>query len=164
MAAKKKSDAGPMREILMAGGYAPPDRHMPVRKGEKYCSPACGFGCTWASYQRAVEESEALARRLGKGWVSHLWENGTWYWSVKDSTGLLDLHQHGKRLFRVYAWRLIGTSANFVVEGTTPEKAVAAALLRVGEESEYMRVLLDQLEASCADILGTKKRSARRHG
>lgn len=142
MAAKKKKEL---------------DRRKPQRRGAKYCSPACGFGCTWAAYQQAVKEGWALAKRLGKGWKVRTWENGTWYWSVMDSTGLLDLHQHGKRLFRVYAER-------FVVEGTTPEKAVAAALLRVGEESEYMRVLLDQLEASCKDLLGTKGRPSRRHG
>ena len=147
------------------------DRWKPQRRGAKYCSPACGFGCTWAAYQQALKEGAALAKRLGKGWKTRTWErgsrssrSGTWYWSVKDSTGVLDMHQTGKKKYTLYVERVVGTSGNFVVEGTTPEKAVAAALLRVGEESEYMRVLFDQLEASCKDLLGTKGRPSRRHG
>ena len=140
------------------------DRSKLQRRGAKYCSPACGFGCTWKAYQQALKEGAALAKRLGKGWKAHTRENGTWYWFVMDSTGSLELHQYRKRLFRVYVWRFVGTSSNFVVEGTTPEKAVAAALLRVGEESEYMRVLRGELEASCKDLLGTKGRPSRRHG
>lgn len=140
------------------------DRWKPQRRGAKYCSPACGFGCTWAAYQQALKEGAALAKRLGKGWKARTWENGTWYWSVKDSTGVLDMHQTGKKKYTLYVERVVGTRRVFVVEGTTPEKAVAAALLRVGEESEYMRVLRDELEASCKDVLGTKGRPSRRHG
>lgn len=137
------------------------DRHKPIHRGVKYCSPACGFGCTWKAYRQALKESKALARRLGQGWVSNVWENGTWYWSVKDSTGVLDMHQTGKKKYTLYVERVIGTSGNFVVEGTTPEKAVIAAIKRIEEECTYMMKRSTLLVASCLDVLG---RTPRRRG
>lgn len=64
----------------------------PKRHGNFYCSPACGGECTWAAYQKAVKDSKALAKKLGKGWKPRVWENLGWHWEV--TKGLLTVGWH----------------------------------------------------------------------
>lgn len=54
----------------------------PRRLGDIYCSPWCGGKCKWEAYKKAKKESAKLARRLGKGWRPHVWENLGWHWQV----------------------------------------------------------------------------------
>lgn len=54
----------------------------PVSRGDAYCSPRCGFGCTKAGYDRAVAEASALAIRLGDGWAPSVWENAGWHYEA----------------------------------------------------------------------------------
>lgn len=64
-------------------------RWTPVRRGHIYCSPACGGKCTWANYQKAVKDSAALAKSLGKGWTTNVTENLGWHWDVQSPCGHL---------------------------------------------------------------------------
>lgn len=59
------------------------DRWTPKLKGNVFCSPACGFGCKKADFDRASARANALAANLGPGWQPDVWENGGWYWEVK---------------------------------------------------------------------------------
>lgn len=54
----------------------------PVLKGKVYCSSACGGGCTKKAHEKAVRESDKLAKTLGKGWKPRVWENLGWHWQV----------------------------------------------------------------------------------
>lgn len=58
----------------------------PRRIGEFYCSPRCGYKCTWANFQLATKRAKALCKLLGPGWVPHVWENGGWHYKVAKST------------------------------------------------------------------------------
>lgn len=58
------------------------DLWKPVADRQKYCSPACGFGCTHAAYVRATREGDLLAERLGPGWTNEVWENMGWHFSA----------------------------------------------------------------------------------
>lgn len=58
-------------------------RWSPVRAGATYCSPACGNGCTWADYGKAVLAAASLATELGDGWEPEVWENLGWHYRVK---------------------------------------------------------------------------------
>lgn len=53
----------------------------PRKKGKIYCSPACGYGCTHASYKRALAQSKRARKILGPGWAVTVYElSGSWRW------------------------------------------------------------------------------------
>lgn len=55
----------------------------PVRNGDVYCSPACGYGCTWAAFTEATRASAKLAKQLGPAWEPRVWDNLGWWWEVR---------------------------------------------------------------------------------
>lgn len=55
----------------------------PIAKGNKYCSPACGGGCTKLAYLQAKKEAAVCKKLLGKKWKVHIWENLGWCWAVE---------------------------------------------------------------------------------
>ena len=58
------------------------DRWTPILDGDVFCSPACGYRCKLADYERAVESAKSLSNLLGGGWHPHIWENGGWLYEV----------------------------------------------------------------------------------
>lgn len=64
----------------------------PKRSGKKYCSPACGGGCTWDAYQRAQRDAQKLAEHLGPTWIPKVWENLGWHYKAVSSNGKLKVH------------------------------------------------------------------------
>lgn len=66
--------------------------YKPVRKGDIYCSPACGYKCTWAAYQLATRRAKALCKLLGPGWEPHVWENGGWHYKVYFGAPVAEHH------------------------------------------------------------------------
>jgi hypothetical protein len=58
----------------------------PVRNGETYCSPACGAGCTYEAYKKAVKDADELASlccdKIGGIWKPVVHENLGWHWQV----------------------------------------------------------------------------------
>lgn len=71
----------------------------PRRNGNAYCSPACGFGapfCTWDGFQRATREAADLAARLGPGWEPSVWENIGWHYKARVP-GEARFEVHGRR-------------------------------------------------------------------
>lgn len=60
-----------------------PDRWTPVLRGDTYCSPACGAGCTKAAHDAAQRKAKALARRMGPGFKPRVWENLGWHYSAE---------------------------------------------------------------------------------
>lgn len=98
----------------------------PVRQGRRYCSPACGGGCTHAEYVRATHAAEAMVRRLGTAWRPRVWENLGWHWQVHLEMvrgGRVELRAGpGPREYRVMAGRVSWG------RGRTPAQALRAAL------------------------------------
>lgn len=126
----------------------------PQRHAERYCSPACGFGCTWAEYQTAVDDSAALAKQLGTGWKPHIWENLRWHWEVTLKTMRVgpDINYvlSGKGVLTGYhAYIYSEHPAGGIVwsgHAKTPTDAIAMALTRAHRE-------IDQKAAMIADIV-----------
>lgn len=72
------------------------DRWQPIRRGEIYCSPACGYNCTKASHELAQIRAERLAETLNRmaggfsDWLPRVSENGKWNYYV--SRNLAESH------------------------------------------------------------------------
>lgn len=49
---------------------------------EIYCASWCGGGCTRKQYLTAMRKAKALARKMGKGWSWHVWENLGWHYQA----------------------------------------------------------------------------------
>lgn len=62
----------------------------PVRKGDIYCSPACGHNCTYAAYQAANQLAKKIAAELGPAWRPKVHENMGWHARAELSTGRKD--------------------------------------------------------------------------
>ena len=64
------------------------------RKGNIYCAPACGRGCTRAEYRAAVNGAKKLCKRLGRGWRPRVNENLGWFFDAVHKSGLVTIHPH----------------------------------------------------------------------
>src|SRR5689334_14937362 len=64
----------------------------PVRRGSIYCSSACGANCTHANFVLATKRAQALAKRLGKGWTTQVWENCAWHSCAISPCGRIKVH------------------------------------------------------------------------
>ena len=99
------------------------------RVGNKYCAPACGRGCTYAEYKKAVKESERLANRLGKGWKPRVWENLGWHYSAVSKSRHLKVYPGMHKGYVVDYTAFFSTESSSVggrwcVSGKTPKSAV----------------------------------------
>jgi hypothetical protein len=58
----------------------------PIRKGDIYCSPACGANCTHKAYEEATGKAKKLAEKctkeIGGEWEIRVHENLGWHWCV----------------------------------------------------------------------------------
>lgn len=54
-----------------------------VRKGDTYCAPACGHGCTFERYQAALDRATKAAKSLGPKWKPEVHENMGWHSQVR---------------------------------------------------------------------------------
>lgn len=82
----------------------------PRRKGDVYCSPACGHGCTWEEYTAAKRTGLKMLTSMRKpsAWRVHVWENLGWHVIIEHvkSNGRLSVcvsHSNNKNECRYYA-------------------------------------------------------------
>lgn len=130
-------------------------RWAPIRRGDTYCSPACGRRCTFAAYELAVKRGKALARKLGPGWTHHVWENGGWHYQAQLTTDSpIRVEVHADR----YAAGPVRYTAfvhnTFVESDTNPRKALRAALKRAWDEHRAIGEMLIAVRDATA---GTSK-------
>jgi hypothetical protein len=103
------------------------NRWTPVRKGDVFCSPACGYKCKWADYQSATASAAALVAELGDGWHPHIWENGGWYYSAKKGAATVDYVERKGH----FDAEIMAGNIQFMAEGSTPRGAMEAALAKI---------------------------------
>ncbi len=99
----------------------------PVRKGDVYCAPACGFDCKMAAYYAAVKAARFLCKDLGPGWTPHVWENMGWYYSAKSPCGRWKIHPfiYDRKLHSYNAFLGPGASGGiWAAGGKTPLAAM----------------------------------------
>lgn len=68
---------------------------IPVRRGQFYCSSACGGKCTWQAYQKAIKDAKACVKLMkSEGWNTIIWENLGWHWKIQK--GAMSIYKEGK--------------------------------------------------------------------
>ncbi|KKK48897.1 hypothetical protein LCGC14_3140510 [marine sediment metagenome] len=93
--------------------------------GGVYCSPGCGRGCTKAEYDLAVRDGNALAQRMGEGWVSEVWENLGWHYRAEKGVASVSFTRwHSGSEYTVYFY----TVPPVVTSAETPEDALGFAV------------------------------------
>jgi hypothetical protein len=114
----------------------------PIRRGNKYCAPACGRGCTFKEYTLARSRAARLAKRLGSGWTTRVWENLGWHYCVIDRLGYLKIYPTHGRLRDLYtAFLGEGTGGRWVESAETPEGATAKVILKArGKLNEWKQI------------------------
>ena len=104
----------------------------PVRRGNIYCSSACGASCKLADYNRCVRQAKALAKRMGPGWKTSVDENMHWYYSVYKG----ESSSHARGFFEITPPQLKGgeytawvqSSPQFVESHVDPNTALRMAV------------------------------------
>lgn len=109
-------------------------RWTPIRDGDRYCSPRCGHGCTWAAYQHAVESANALCVELGEGWKPRVWENSGWYFSA--TRGKTEVHYNKGQGFSVY---FNSDAKQYLADGPDAREAVRAAMNEAMADIDQLR-------------------------
>ncbi len=105
----------------------------PRRRGDIYCSPACGHGCTAEEYRKAHANAARLCKQLGTGWVVNVWENLGWHFCA--TKGQCTVYRHGPRHY----WASLETKmGQFHHTSRTPKAAVDAIAKQCLEVAEVM--------------------------
>ena len=118
----------------------------PLIDGERYCSPACGRGCTKAEYERAVKAAQALVKKLGYGWVPNVWENLGWYYKATSLCGRLEVSPLMSRnpdagLKHYYAT----LGERWTAQDSSPRKAVTKVIAMARKDVKKYVALLEGL-------------------
>lgn len=118
----------------------------PVKRGNIYCSSACGAGCKLADYKRCVRAAKALAQRMGPGWKPYVSEKMHWYYGVCKGKSM----NHARGFLEITpacyedtytAW--VQSSPQFIVGHRNP---VIALRMAVKKFDAYLQYLNDQRE------------------
>jgi len=110
----------------------------PVLRGAKYCSRACGNGCTKAEYVAAVKKGEALAKAVGNGFKPRVWENMGWYYSAVK--GVAAIHPYHDGTYTCY----FNSTPQFVTTSVDPQVALYSAQAHA---ERHVELTLQQLKA-----------------
>lgn len=122
-----------------------------VRRGDIFCSPRCGCGCTYAAFERAQREADGLAKLCGPGWRAVVWENSGWHYKVTMGVCTIHTSLHPANTI-AGTWVVAGytgwidTCPQFISERRdTPKEAFREAL-------DKMQAVFDHLAASVGDV------------
>ena len=114
----------------------------PVRRGQIYCAPACGRGCSHNEYLDAHKHAAALAKRLGRRWTPFVHENLGWHFKVISPCKQIEVHVNGPRSY----W------ANLRIAGMQFEVTRESPLTAVHDACDMARRHLRELELGCSQI------------
>ncbi len=99
------------------------DGWTPVRDGELYCSPLCGGGCTYASYEAAVLKAQEMCGQLGEGWKPAVFENMAWHAQVQKGVAQLSYSGSGNGSY-VLTFGIKSELSQLSGQGDSPREAV----------------------------------------
>ncbi len=96
---------------------------IPKRKGNIYCSSACGRGCTIHEYNNAVNEAKKIIKILGKGWIFNIHENLGWFYYIRfnfDETNYISVSRSFTDMYSAQF-----NSSDMFCYSKDPQKAVS---------------------------------------
>lgn len=112
--------------------------------GDRFCSPACGMGCTRFDRDRAEVSASALAQQLGPGWAPRVWENLGWHFEATAADGQFAVVVRisgGRPVFSATLSRAGGAGQWFASSPESPRAAVRAVALALHAEIGSLSVL-----------------------
>jgi len=126
------------------------DRWKPVRSGETYCSPACGYGCTYEAYLEANLKAERLARQCGPNWTPHVWENLGWHHAAVSQNNLIKVHPYsgGPKGYTVFFGSPDGPGGDFTEQGTGLKATIRKGFETARETAKIANALVRELESA----------------
>lgn len=130
----------------------------PRRKGEIYCSPSCGHGCTHVEYERACQEANACAKLLGPSWTARVYENLGWHWSVSSACKRVTVTRRADGQYHAYLSEE-GPGGRWTSDSGTAQGAVHNV---VGEMRRDLSPFADLLKNGVAPLKLAKVKSPRR--
>lgn len=120
----------------------------PRRRGDVFCSPACGHDCSRSSYDRAMEHARRICRALGKGWKPAVHENLGWHCSVRRGEVRVTLSSCSGSKPRYF----VQTDERGILgEGTTVQAAIRNMQENLNREAVATRRVLDLVERALAE-------------
>lgn len=123
----------------------------PVRRGNVFCAPACGRGCTIAEYREAERKAKRLALRLSGvdtdvksgAWKPIIHENLGWHFHVNK--GAVSVYQYSITQYAA-CLNLNGPwGGNMWARASSPERAVKDLLTSARKELVSMAKLAERL-------------------
>ena len=117
---------------------------IPRRKGDIYCSSACGRDCTYEEYQKAVDESNFMIKKLGKQWKLDVHENLGWFNGIKlyiDKNNFISISRNYRA--KEYTAQLNSTYIYF--DHKDPKKAVELVIKQFTKEVNEDTKLLNNI-------------------
>lgn len=95
----------------------------PVANGDIYCSTRCGYNCTKAQFDAAVQDADNLVARLGSGWKPRIWENLGWHYSAVKGIAKVHPSSNGEYMAFINS-TIIQTTDRDLDPNVAVEKAV----------------------------------------
>lgn len=127
------------------------DSWKPIRRGLVYCSPACGFDCTYEAFLKAQEEAEALARRCGPRWKPRVWENCGWHYAATSPGNNVKVHP-GKIANRTHYTVFFGcpgsVGGDFTSQGYRLKETINAGLEKAKTRAKNSTALVGEIEVA----------------
>ncbi len=117
----------------------------PIRHGDRYCAPACGYGCTYADYRAAVKAAAKLAHTMGPDWSPGVWENLGWHYYAVSRCGRWKISSsvQGKPSYTASLSAPSGTGACWMEHASTPQGAFHKVKAVAGDELARIASLLN---------------------
>lgn len=122
--------------------------HEPRRRGNVYCAPFCGRGCTVKEHEAAVAGAATLVKRLGKAWKPRVWENLGWHYSAVSPCGQVKVHPSSGHGFMTFFGSPDSSGGQWVGHGKTPRAAVTEVLGHVKAERDELVAAVGRFEVS----------------
>lgn len=117
----------------------------PASRGEIYCAPACGRGCTRGEFDAATGKAAALAGDLGDGWKPDVWENLGWHWAAVK--GGLKIHPNIlNRGYTAFLGEAASHGGRWTESGRTAKSAVRNVIRQAKKEVRLLLTMIREAE------------------
>lgn len=124
----------------------------PVRRGDIYCSPACGADCKYSDFLKAKEEAKKLCKTLSNGFKSDVWENMGWHRRARKGAIVVGLPMYPDDTYDATHQ----SPGNVWVRAKTPKKALAALLVEYKLMAKEQNKKLSDVQAAVGKIKDKK--------